>query len=101
MIKSQTLDINGIREILAEEIFKLRKEETTASALNAVVNATGKILTTVKLEMEYAKLIGITPAIDFIKVKPLKPPKKLESNKKVEPKKSGEVSSIKEVKYKK
>lgn len=75
------LDINGVRSILAEEIQRLRDEQTTAAALNAIVNATGKILTTVKLEMEYAKLMGVTPAIDFIKVTPLKPPAKLEAPK--------------------
>lgn len=34
--------------------------------VNAIVNATGKILATVKMEIEYNKLIGKTPNIDFI-----------------------------------
>ena len=62
------LDINGIRKILAEEIDKLRKGKTNAASVNAVTNATGKILTTVKLEMEYCKQVGQTPSIDFVKL---------------------------------
>jgi len=64
----QKMDINTIRTILAEEIGKLRDGQTTAANVNAITNATGKILSTVKLEMEYHKLIGKTPNIDFIKV---------------------------------
>jgi hypothetical protein len=58
--------INDLRVILAEEIGKIRAGETTAANVNAIVNATGKILTTVKMEIEYNKLIGKTPNIDFI-----------------------------------
>ena len=63
------IDIISLREILAEEITKLRNGETTPANVNAVTNATGKILSTVKLEMEYHKLLGKTPEIEFIKVK--------------------------------
>jgi hypothetical protein len=58
--------VNDLRSILAEEIDKVRKGETTAANCNAITNATGKILSTVKLEMEYGKIHGITPIIDFI-----------------------------------
>jgi len=58
--------INDLRDILADEIRKLREGTTTAVAVNAVTNATGKILSTVKLEMEYNKLICKTPEIAFI-----------------------------------
>jgi len=62
------MNINTLREILAEEIDKLRKGKTTPANVNAVTNATGKILSTVKLEIEYSKLLGKTPRIDFIKI---------------------------------
>jgi hypothetical protein len=62
------MDINSLRTILAEEINKLRDGSTTPANVNAITNATGKILSTVKLEMEYHKLLGKTPNIDFIKV---------------------------------
>ena len=64
----QKMDINNLRTILAEEIEKLRDGSTTPANVNAITNATGKILSTVKLEMEYHKLLGKTPEIDFIKV---------------------------------
>jgi hypothetical protein len=58
--------VNDLRLILAEEIEKIRSGNTTAANVNAIVNATGKILTTVKMEIEYNKLIGRTPLIPFI-----------------------------------
>lgn len=66
-----TMNANDLRSILADEINKIRAEKTTPAAVNAIVNATGKILTTVKMELDYAKLIGITPQIDFINLKPM------------------------------
>ena len=58
--------VNDMRSILSEEIVKLREGSTTAANVNAIVNATGKILSTVKLEMEYNKLVGKMPDISFI-----------------------------------
>ena len=58
--------VNDMRSMLTEEIQKLRSGKTTAAAVNAVVNATGKILSSVKLEIEYNKLVGQTPKIPFI-----------------------------------
>lgn len=60
-----------MRTILAEEIQKLREGLTTAANVNAIVNASGKILSSVKMEIEYDRLTGKTPHIDFIE-----PPKK-------------------------
>jgi len=48
------------------EIQKIREGKTTAANVNAIVNASGKILTTIKMEIEYNKLIGKTPNIGFI-----------------------------------
>ncbi|MEE8323610.1 MAG: hypothetical protein V3R57_08310 [Candidatus Bathyarchaeia archaeon] len=64
-------NVVDLRQILAEEIHKVRNEQTTAASVNAIVNASGKILVTVKMELDYAKLLGITPKIDFIKLTPL------------------------------
>ncbi len=58
--------IDDLRRILSEEITKLRKGETTAASVNAITNASGKILSSVKLEIEYGKLLGTTPVIGFI-----------------------------------
>ena len=65
--------INDMRAILAEEIQKLRNGDTTAANVNAIVNASGKILTTVKMEIDYARLLGHTPDIAFIEAKGSKP----------------------------
>ena len=62
------LNINALREILAEEINMLRAGQTTPANVNAITNATGKILSSVKLEIEYSKLLGKKPVIDFIRV---------------------------------
>ena len=58
--------VNDLRVILAEEIAKIRAGTTTAANVNAITNATGKILSTVKMEIEYSKLLGKTPLIPFI-----------------------------------
>jgi hypothetical protein len=61
-------NMNDIRAMLCEEIEALRNKETTPANVNAIVNATGKILSTIKLEMEYAKLAGKEPKMDFIQL---------------------------------
>ena len=62
--------IQDLRVVLVEEIVSLRAGKTTAANVNAVTNATGKIFSSVKLEMEYNKLIGQTPNIPFIEITP-------------------------------
>ena len=56
--------VNDLRKILAEEISKVRSGDTTAANVNAIVNASGKILTTIKMEIDYAKLSGKPLAIN-------------------------------------
>ena len=62
----QGMSLDEIRAVLADEIRKIRDGETTAANVNAISNATGKILSTVKIEMEYAKLLGHTPHIPIL-----------------------------------
>ena len=45
-------DLEKLRNILAEEIEKLRDGQTTVANVNAVTNATGKILSTLKKELK-------------------------------------------------
>ena len=59
-------NINDLREILSEEITKLRECKTTPATINAITNATGKIFSSIKLQMEYAKLLGEKPDIKYI-----------------------------------
>ncbi len=63
---AKSMNINELRGVLSEEIEKIRAGTTTAANVNAVTNAVGKILSTVKLEMEYCKLTGKTPAIELL-----------------------------------
>lgn len=59
-------NINDLREILSQEIDKLREGKTTPASINAITNATGKIFSSIKLQMEYAKILGEKPDIKFI-----------------------------------
>lgn len=69
--KTMPVDLTNVvelRNVLCEEISKIRKGETTPANLNAIVNASGKIISSVKLELEYNKAVGIkTPNIDFVR----------------------------------
>ena len=58
--------LNELREILSDEIQKIRENKTTPANVNAITNATGKILTSIKLEIEYAKLLGKKPEIELM-----------------------------------
>jgi hypothetical protein len=62
----KAFNINELRTILSDEIRKVRDGSTTAANVNAVTNATGKILSTVKLQMEYCKLTGKNPELDLL-----------------------------------
>jgi hypothetical protein len=59
VIKQFTL--NELRGILSDEIEKLRAGSTTPANVNAVSNASGKILSMIKLELEVMKLLGKQP----------------------------------------
>lgn len=60
--------MNDIRAMLCDEIQNLRNNKTTAANVNAITNATGKVLSTIKLEMEYAKLMNKQPDVGFIQL---------------------------------
>jgi hypothetical protein len=57
----QQFTLNELRGILSDEIDKIRSGSTTAANVNAVSNATGKILSTIKLELEAVKMLGRKP----------------------------------------
>lgn len=61
-----SMNIADIRQALSEGIRSLRDGKATPASINALSNATGKILSSVRLEMEYHKLIGTTPDIDVM-----------------------------------
>ena len=66
--ENKTIDINELRTILVAELRGLQAGTTTPDVANAITNVSGKIMATVKLEMEYCKMVGKTPEIDFITI---------------------------------
>jgi hypothetical protein len=66
--------MNDIREVLSAEIENLRNDKTTPANLNAITNATGKILATVKLELEYAKMTNKKLSNGFIQLEEVNAP---------------------------
>ena len=52
-----------MRIILWETIEGIRSGKSSPAAANAISNASGKWLGTIKLDLEYQKLIGKTPNI--------------------------------------
>ena len=60
--------MHEIREILSQQMDDLGAKKTTASSVNAICNATGKFISTVKLEMEYSKMIGKQPSTSFLRL---------------------------------
>ncbi len=56
----------ALRTILFDEIDKLREGKTTPQNVNAISNSTGKILSSIRVEMDYCKMVNRTPAIAAI-----------------------------------
>ena len=52
------MSISELREELSDSIRGIREGTQSAANANAITNAVGKILSTVKLELEYCKLTG-------------------------------------------
>lgn len=65
---AKSLTISQLREELSGAITGIKEGKQTAANANAITNAVGKILSTVRLEMEYCKLTGKTPKINIIDI---------------------------------
>ena len=50
-------DMNDLREVILDQIKGLKSKETTPAVANAVFNGVGKVLSTVKMEIEYSRYI--------------------------------------------
>lgn len=61
--RGEVYSIDDLRVVLSDSIRDIRDGNATAANVNAISNATGKILSSVKLQMEYARLTG--KAIDI------------------------------------
>lgn len=56
-----------LQAMLSEQMDLLRNNKVDPKHVNAMVNAAGKILSSVKLELEYARMCGLQPNIPFIR----------------------------------
>ena len=63
---ARTKTLNELQAILSDQIDKIAADETTPAKVNAVVNATAAILRTVKMQMDYYRMIGKTPTIPLL-----------------------------------
>jgi len=61
MEEKPDMTVQNVQELLWDEIYKLRNEETTAANLCAITNATGKIMSAEVLKLKYAELTGLKP----------------------------------------
>lgn len=57
------MNVSELRATLTEQITLLKTGKAEPKNVNAIVNAAGKVLSTIRLEMEYARMIGIVPKI--------------------------------------
>jgi len=55
-----------LRNELCQVFTELREDKVEAPVAKELVNAAGKIINTVKLELEYAALRKETPVIEFL-----------------------------------
>lgn len=60
-------NVEELRDFLSNELERVSSGDTTPAAANASANLAGKILSSVKMELEYNKMAGATPNIGFLK----------------------------------
>lgn len=58
-----TANVDDIRDMLIDNMVRLRAGEITAAVAQATANNAGKVLHSYSVQMEYAKLVGVTPNI--------------------------------------
>ncbi len=58
-----------IREILCDQMDAIKNDTTTPQKANSIINAVGKLLHSVRIELEYAKLTGQRPSVKLLTVK--------------------------------
>ena len=57
-------NIRELRDIICEEIDNVRTAKSTPATANSVANLTGKVFTSIKLELEYARLVNRQPKLE-------------------------------------
>lgn len=59
-------NVEDLRNYMAEELERLRTKESTPATANAAANIAGKMMSSVKMELEYNKMVGASPNISFL-----------------------------------
>lgn len=62
----EVMGMDELRVTLSDQIRGLQRGDVTPGIANAITNTSGKLLSTVKLEMDYCKLVGKTPNIPLL-----------------------------------
>ena len=68
------MTMGDVRDVLSQTIRGLQQKDMTAGNANAICNVVGKLLSSVKLELEYQRLTGQTPNIAMLQSQPPPPP---------------------------
>ncbi|MBA3350840.1 MAG: hypothetical protein H0U23_00130 [Blastocatellia bacterium] len=55
-----------IREILCDQMDAIKDDKITPNKANSIINAVGKLLHSIRIELEYAKLTGRTPSTKML-----------------------------------
>jgi hypothetical protein len=63
--------LSAMRAFLWDSIKGLREGRSSAANVNAISNASGKIISGVKVQMEYAKATGRMPSIPLLEPEPV------------------------------
>lgn len=62
--------MNDLRVILAEEIEKLRAGKTDAKTVSAISSTAARIMSSIRMELDYAKSRKETPNIPMLQANP-------------------------------
>jgi hypothetical protein len=60
-------NVDDLRNFLSNQLERVSTGEITAATANASANLAGKIISSVKIELDYNRLVGATPSIGFLK----------------------------------
>lgn len=61
------MNVIELRSVLTEQLTKLKSGKGDVKTANAMVNASARIMASVKLEMDYAKMHSEKADIEFMK----------------------------------
>lgn len=62
------MDATALKQILGEQIHRLHGGKGDPKIANSIANTAGKLLSTVRLELDYSKRLGLTPPTGFTRL---------------------------------